>query len=316
MKIRKMLVLTMVVVLVMALLAGCGAEKATDNYYGNAAGDGLYDMAGEIDSPMAPESVGTSNSKTEVQSNSQVQQKLIKTVDMSAETEDLNKLLDDLSRQVGDLGGYVESRNVYNGSSYNSSRSRNADLTIRIPAENLDGFVSSVQGMSNIISVNEKVQDVTLTYVAVESRMEALETERDRLMELMEQAVTMSDLLEVEARLTDVLSELESVTSQLRVLENQVSYATVHLYIREVQVLTVVEEETVWQRMTRGFGENLRGLGNFIVEFAIFLVVSLPYLVPLAGIVVVAVVLLRRRKTKKKAVKAVTFETEPPENKE
>ena len=310
---KKILSLALSVMMVMTLLAGCGANSAPMDYADNKmefGSDGIYDAGGDYEAPME------SGADAAAPDQSGVEQKLIKTVDMSVETEDLTTLLDDISAQVKSLGGYVESRSVYNGSAYSGNRNRNADLTIRIPAANLDGFVGKVKDLSNITSANEQVEDVTLSYVAVESRMKALETEHERLMELMAQAQTMSDLLEVEARLTQVVSELESVTSQLRVLQNRVDYATVNLYIREVQVLTVVEEETVWQRMTRGFVENLKGLGNGLVEFVIFLVVSLPYLVPMSAVVTLVVVLIRRRKAKKKALKNPPFETQPPENKE
>lgn len=304
MRFRKFLAFSATIVLVIALLAGCGANTSDmlyDGSYKNA--EGIYDSSAEVGSSITPSDSG--------QIDGAAEQKLIKTVNLSAETEDLTGLLDDLSQQVKNLGGYIESRTVYNGSAYSGSRSRSADLTIRIPAENLDGFVSQVQGMSNIISSNEEVDDVTLTYVAVESRVEALEAEQARLLELMDMAQTMSELLEVEARLTEVVGELESVTSQLRVLQNRVNYATVELSVREVQTLTVVEEESVWQRMARGFLENLENLGDGIVELAIFLVASLPYLVPLGAIAAVVVLLLRRRRKRKKAAKAAPSPAEP-----
>lgn len=304
MRFRKFLAFSATIVLVIALLAGCGANTSDmlyDGSYKNA--EGIYDSSAEVGSSITPSDSG--------QIDGAAEQKLIKTVNLSAETEDLTGLLDDLSQQVKNLGGYIESRTVYNGSAYSGSRSRSADLTIRIPAENLDGFVSQVQGMSNIISSNEEVDDVTLTYVAVESRVEALEAEQARLLELMDMAQTMSELLEVEARLTEVVGELESVTSQLRVLQNRVNYATVELSVREVQTLTVVEEESVWQRMARGFLENLENLGDGIVEFAIFLVASLPYLVPLGAIAAVVILLLRRRRKRKKAAKAAPSPAEP-----
>lgn len=301
MKSRNLLALTVALAMVMLLFTGCGAEKA-DIYNGGdlyrAEADGIYDSAADMEYAEKPSEAGKGDGEPVTE------QKLIKTVSMSAETEDLTKLLDDLSAQIAEAGGYVESRNVYNGSSYSGSRSRSADLVIRIPEGNLNTFVNRVEGMSNIISSNEKVDDVTLTYVAVESRVKALEAEEARLLELMAKAESMGEILEVQSRLTDVRYELESVTSRLRVMQNQVSYATVSLNVREVRTLTVVEEESVWQQMTRGFGENLRNLGDGIVEFAIFLVVSLPYLVPMGAIAAVVVILTRRSAKKKKAARA------------
>jgi len=190
----------------------------------------------------------------------------------------------------------VESREVYNGSAYATRRYRHADLTVRIPAEKVDGFVEHVSGVSNVVSSREDIDDVTLTYVDTESRVKALETERDRLLELMEKAETMSDLLEIESRLTDVRYQLESVASQLKTLENQVSYATVYLNISEVQEYTPVAEKTTWQRITEGFADSLEGIWDGAVEIFVWVLANSPYLVIFGGLAAGAVALLRKRK--------------------
>lgn len=78
--------------------------------------------------------------------------------------------------------------------------------------------------------------------MAITSRITALETEESRLLELLAAAANMSDLLEIESRLTEVRTELEKVKSQLRIYENQVSYGTIYLTVSEVKEYTVVEE--------------------------------------------------------------------------
>ena len=202
------------------------------------------------------------------------------------------------------VNGYVESQEVYNGSSYSSYRYRHAQLTIRVPAENLEGLIEQVRGASNVVSYNESVEDVTLTYVDLETRILVLETERDRLLELMEQAETMSDLLEIEARLTQVRGNLESINSQLKVLQNQVNYATVELYIDQVKVYTEVEEQTVWQRIGSGFKKNLQNIGEDLVDFFVWAITYSPQLILWAAIITVAVIVLRRKLRKRKVKKA------------
>ena len=212
--------------LVLTMLAGCGASSMKN------------EMAMEM--PMATEAASAPlySASDSVTQEVSADQKLIKRVNMDAETEDLEALLPLLLEEISALNGYVESQEIYNGSSYSSYRYRHAQLTIRVPAENLDNLVTQVRGTSNVVSYNESVEDVTLTYVDMETRILVLETERDRLLELMEQAETMSDLLEIEARLTDVRYELENYGSQLRLLDNQIDYATIYLYIDEVQEYT------------------------------------------------------------------------------
>ena len=233
---KKLFALVLAALMLAAMLAACGAETS-DSYNGGMAMDSMeeQEMAapGEGIYGSTADSITTSGSGTQFQD-----QKLIKTVDLRAETEDLDTLMTRLSEQIASLGGYTEYQNVYNGSAYNTYRSRSAELTIRIPADQLAGFLTQVEDFSNVISKTESVDDVTLQYVDTQSRMEALEAEQDRLLELMEQAETMSDLLEIEERLTQVRYELESVASQLRVMDNQVSYATIERYIEEVEVLT------------------------------------------------------------------------------
>ena len=155
---------------------------------------------------------------------------------------------------------------------------------------------------SNIVSRYAYIDDVTLTYVATESRIQALQAEHDRLLELMAKAETMSDLLEVEARLTDVRYELEQVTSQMNVLKNQVNYGTVHLNVDEVVEYTPVAEETFWQRISGGFVDSLKGIGSGIVEITVFVLANLPYLL-LIGAGATGVVLLAKRSIRKKKAK-------------
>ena len=287
MKIRRIIAL-----LVLAcILTGCGAVAmdSVENGMGGSTDsfDGIYEEFEPGESGGAQLS----------------DQKLITTVEINAETEDLDALMPQLSEHIAQLGGYVEFQNTYYGSAYSSYRHRSANMTIRIPADKLSDFLLHVEGASNVISKQQSQDNVTLQYVDTESRVAALEAERDRLMELMEQAGDLSDLLKIEERLTDVLYDLESTTAKLRSLDNQVSYATVNLYIDEVKILTETQEQTVWQRIGSGFGENLRNIGEDIVDFFVWLVTYSPQLIVIGGIIYLIVRTVRRAIKKRRATK-------------
>ena len=287
MKIRRIIAL-----LVLAcILTGCGAVAMDSMGNGMEGSTGSFDGIYEEFEPG--ESGGAQLSD----------QKLITTVEINAETEDLDALMPQLSEHIAQLGGYVEFQNTYYGSAYSSYRHRSANMTIRIPADKLSDFLLHVEGASNVISKQQSQDNVTLQYVDTESRVAALEAERDRLMELLEQAGDLSDLLKIEERLTDVLYDLESTTAQLRSLDNQVSYATVNLYIDEVKILTETQEQTVWQRIASGFGENLRNIGEDLVDFFIWLVTYSPQLIIFAGVVYLIVRMVRRTIKKRRAKK-------------
>ena len=175
-------------------------------------------------------------------------------------------------------------------------------------AQNLDQFVSLVGENANVTSSSESTENVTLTYVSTQSRVEALEVEQDRLLELLENAETMEDLLTIEERLTDVRWELENYASQLRVLDNQVNYSTIHLSVWEVDEPTVIVERTVWQKIGDGFSRNTKNVWNGLVDTFIWVLTVIPYLVPLA--LISGVVLLGFKLGKKKAKKNKAADTE------
>lgn len=297
MKKRSWFALLLVAVLAAGLLSGCGAaESVIAN--GSAAPkedfmyDAIYDGADSVVSESGTSSNQYGSSSTTGSAGVQ-NQKLIRTMTVDAETDDLDALLAKLDARIAELGGYVQNQSVRNGSYSQTRRYRSADLTIRIPVEKLDAFIEQIKGETNIVTYNETADDITLSYIATASRVTALETEQTRLLELLAKAEDMTDLLLIEERLTDVRTELEEVTSQLRLYDNLVDYGTVKLTVTQVQEYTVVEEETMWQRMGSGIRESWENLCTFFENLLVLFVVSLPYLIPVAVIVIVTVVAVK-----------------------
>lgn len=223
-------------------------------------------------------------------------QKLIKTIHMDIEAVSMDELLSALTQQLSALGGYVENRSIYNDN-FLSMTQRSAKLTMRVPAEQISSFVSNIEGTAQVLSITENTEDITLTYVATESRLKALQAEEARLLELMEKAANLNEVLQIETRLTNVRNELESITSQLKVMGNRVQYATLYLSIVEVEKLSATNND-LWSQISRGFTQSLRSLGNLLLGTLVFLAVCSPYLV-FFGLIILVIVLLRRRYRKK-----------------
>jgi len=295
---KKILSLLLCAALLLCLTACGGSAKNT-----SAMGVVREEAAAEAPAAMADNTASLKGAQSGSAALPEGRKWII-TIDMNVETNDLDNLMENLEREIRTKGGYVEDQNIHNGSSYSSRRYRSANLTIRIPDEKVDQFTNEISGLANVVSQNLRREDITLKYVATSSRVTALETEEARLLELLAKAETMEDLLEIEARLTDVRYELENYASQLRLYDNQVDYATIYLYIEEVQEYTPVEEPTFFERIQTTFSNSLEGLGDGIVNVTVFLVGNSPYLLTLGGIAAVSLLLLKRAKKTKAAKKA------------
>ena len=299
---KKYLSLLLSLALLAALLTGCGsAGKSAASY-----DSGMVEYAVSDEAAMAPaEGAAMKNTAADTGSTQLPQnRKWIVTVNLTAETDDLDALRSALDEKIAALNGYVEDQSVYNGSIYDSGRRyRSANLTVRIPVDSIDAFLQDVGGLANIVRQNKSIEDVTLSYVATESRLKALETEEARLLELLSQAENMTDLLEIEARLSEVRSELENYASQKRLYDNQIDYATIYIAIEEVQEYTPTEEPSLWERIRDGFKDNLEGVGEGLLDVLVWFIVSIPTLVVLAVVVLILVLIVRRIRRHRKAKK-------------
>ena len=317
---RKISTIINALLAVSLLLSGCGgssSSKAADAAAPAAAADyenfamaeeasadsGYYDEAYDYSDEMVretsaegaeSETAQVTEDEVEGGANQKTERMLIKNVYMSVESEDIDAMMKSIERRVDALGGYIENMNVDN-TKYSNSEKKTATILARVPVEKLDAFVDEVEGQSNVLSKSSNAEDVTLKYVDMQSRMDSLQIEYDRISELLKQADELDNIIELENRLTDIRYEMQSYGSQMKVMKNQARYSTVNLNITQVIEYTpvVVEEKTRLERMSEGFVSNCKRVGNGIVDFFVGLVIALPILLVWAVIITMIVLIIR-----------------------
>lgn len=286
--------------LVFALLlstTGCGSSSSydmatTESIAMDSASNSTAGFYGEkyaeseiaYEEPAAVEEAGEATEQASVESS----RKLIKTVHMNVETENFDELVQMLNQKVEALGGYVEQFSSSGVENY-----RYSSITARIPKAKLDEFLETVEGASNITYRQESVEDVTLNYVDMESHKKMLLKEQDRLLELLDEAVTIEDIITIESRLTEVQYQIESMESQLRTYDNQIDYSTVYLEVEEVVRYTPQEPVGTWERIQTGFMENLYSVIDGIKNFFIGLIISIPILVVFFAVIGILALIVR-----------------------
>ena len=218
-------------------------------------------------------------------------QKLIYTIHMEVETTEYDTLMADVRAKVDTLGGYIENSEISGNAERNN---RSACLTIRIPAEKRNELTETVKTKANVTYSSESARDVTLEYVDTQSRIDSLRTEQKTLMELLEKAEDIDTVLAIQNQLTQVRYELQSYESQLKVMENQVTYSTFYVNIYEVQRVTVPEESSFFTKLKERFVNSLYSLGEGFQSFLLFVLGDFPILLVAAVVIVVIVVVVRK----------------------
>lgn len=247
--------------------------------------------------------------------------KIVRTANINCETKTYDSFFAWLDRELGNIHGYIESssegQNIrysdrlayanynsydYSGENYNSGEymTRYANVTLRVPSEHLDGFLSMLGDQCNVTSRNVSSDDITLQYVDAESYVKALEIERDRLLELLEQADTIDTMLAIESKLTEIKYQMENYQSQLRLMDNQVSFSTVNIYLEEVMDFTEITNIKLgyWSRLSASFGHSFDKLIGFLEQLSLWLADNFAGLAVVVIIVILAVRTSRKRREK------------------
>lgn len=294
----------LVLVLLLSLFAACGAGSADkaaapmEHPSGEASLEGGADFnaSGEPTQTGAAEDVAAAEEAGVPPA--QAGRKLIRNFNMSLETRQFDRLYQDIREQAAANGGYFENSSLHSNGLYDNS-TRSASLVIRIPANKADAFLQqltkSLGEDSSILYQNESLDDVTLKYTDVESHKKSLETEQKRLLELLEKAETIEDIIAMESRLSEVRYELENYASQLRQFDNQIDYCTFYLDLNEVRRLDAAEQDNVWTRMSKGLSKTFGNIADGAQDAFVFVVVNFPYLLTLALLIVLAVLVVRRK---------------------
>lgn len=199
--------------------------------------------------------------------------KLIYRADLYVETLDFDQAAAGLEALVSSLGGYYESSNLYQGGYY-SSGAKSADYTIRVPSEQFEPFLSGVAGTDNcrVVRQEKSAEDIGTAYYDTEARLKTLRIQQERLQDLLRQATTMTDIIDLENALANVEYEIEQYSSTLNQYDSLVGFATITLSLEQVDRLSdaPVEQEGLGSRMARGFRTAVEGFGDGMADLAVW----------------------------------------------
>jgi hypothetical protein len=153
--------------------------------------------------------------------------KIIKDGRMGIKVDDLDASKHRVDELVRSYKGYYGNEG-YNNTDYESSY----NLQIRVPAESFEKFIAEIEAGAGEVSYKDiNSRDVTDQFIDMETRLASKRAYHLRYSELLKQAKTVKDILEIEERMRKLQEEIESTEGRLRYLNDQVSYSTLHLTI-------------------------------------------------------------------------------------
>lgn len=278
---------TIVAALALALaLTSCASNEGGASDAGGLAGQPApgQPLPGE---PLTEEGSGGS---VDGGDPADVDRSVIVTASISLSDADPIEIADEVQALAEASGGRVDRRNDTPAS---GSGTASAELVLRIPSDELDGAVAGVSELATVVWSSVDRRDVTGTVTDITARIGALDASIDRLLALLGDAASTSDLITIESELTTRQAERDSLAAQQESLADQVEYSTVTVQIGVPGAVGEAGPGDFWGGLALGFAS----LGAFFSGLLVVVGVLLPWLVLLGLIAAVVWWLTRRRRS-------------------
>lgn len=306
-----------ILVLTLFAVAGCsviGAEKSASD---SSAGVGQSTLMAE--QPPGVDGVATEEAAAPLDASraagdvavDATDRLIIRNKTMRIEVEKVDDAIGAIERLASAHDGIITAMQVatdnetpiyrYDEVNYSDGTALRGYVTVRVPADKYQAFLTGVSGIGVVLYQAENADDVTQQHVDMSARLENLRAEETRLREFFDAANKVEEMLSIERELSRVRGEIESLDAQVKYLERQAAMATVTIDLTEPKPLVRPSGDD-WgfgQAVTEGF----RGAAG-VIKVGIALIIATAPLWILAAIAFLIVRAVLRRRARRHAVDA------------
>lgn len=152
---------------------------------------------------------------------------ITKTSDMSLLVKDVRTTGNQIISYAQQSGGFM----VF--TSYNSpTESPFATITVRVPTDKLDEALDFIRSLAiKVTSENLVGKDVTKDYVDIESTLATLRKTQAKFEEILEKAVSVQDILNVQRELISLQQQIDALIGQKQAIENNARLTKITVYL-------------------------------------------------------------------------------------
>lgn len=274
------------ILLLLMVLLSCGnnhTETASNDYQTTEA------VMAEPAPSMADKASGGAQNATAV--TQEPEKKIIKTADIVFESKNLEESTVRIKELVKKYKGYITTE-TSEGNEYQPSLS----FFIRVPSESFDVMIADL-GKETAYFDRKSIErkDVTEEFIDVESRLKTKKELENRYLEILRQAKNMSDILEIEQKLSSIREEVEATEGRLKYLQNQVAMSSMTLHIYKKMPYSTSQKESFFSQLGTAF---VKGFYN-LTDFFIGIIYIWPFIIIISLVFYFLIKRMRKRKQQK-----------------
>tara|TARA_B100001750_G_C15437477_1_gene561718 strand:- start:69 stop:968 length:900 start_codon:yes stop_codon:yes gene_type:complete len=233
-----------------------------------------------ISEPMIESTVSIQASNTNI-----IPRSIIYTGWMSLETDDIDLTINKIKQVISSSDGYVDNISVDK-----SEKFEYGYITVRVPQDQFSNVVQSIENLGELKNKNISNNDITDQLFDLKIRIENAKATEARFLQILDKAVNISDILQIEQELNRIRTDIEILEGHINNLNNRVAYSS----------LTINVSKTIEDPLLPGmdFFEAIRQGLNAMVILIQFIIGSFIALLPFIAILIIYRIYRRRKSSK------------------
>lgn len=279
----------LITVSIVLLMATCGgSESGGSESYNDLLPPAPMETI-EADAFSAPV---TRQSPPSEDNSQEIQKKVVKSGGLSYPVEEVKAEYVRLQKLLELHNAYIFREN--------ESRSHNRinyNVAIKVPPQQFDALVAAIASQKQAQNKWIDTEDVTERYYDLQARISNKQKLEKRYQEILSEAKSVQDILEVERNLNEVRGEIETLQGQFKLLNHQISLSTLTISFYELVPYQINQESRpgFGARLLNAFSTGWQGF----LTFFIYVLALWPFAL-LGGVVFVLIRKFRNRKKQKK----------------
>ena len=178
------------------------------------------------------------------------------------------------------LGGYMVSSDLQN-----PQDAPTATVIVRVPSTKLNTTLEKLHGFAvKVVSENLQGTDVTDEYVDNEARLATLEKTKTKFEQILDQAVKIEDILNVQREIINLQAQIDAIKGQQKYLEQTAKLAKITVYLSTDELALPYAPSEAWRpkvifkQAVRSMVGCLRKFATAVIWFLVYSVIWVPIL--------------------------------------
>jgi len=229
-----------------------------------------------LDMASAPKMA--SNYSREIAPSDSSDRLVITDTSLSLQVKDVSQSIKQIETEAKNLGGFLVNSHLSK-----PEIAASGNITIRIPTNNLSQALDIFRKLSvKVVSESVVGTDVTDQYEDLDARLQVLYKTKAKFESIIDQAIKVPDLLEVQRELVSLQSQIDSIVGQQQYYKKSADLSKVVIYLSTDDLSLPYAPTGEWRPLVvfktaiRSLLQTFRSVANLIIWLVVYSTIIVP----------------------------------------